>query len=317
MKKRLSSVFVLFIVMALLAQPVFAADTASAPTAAVSAGTQASEFISLADEDDSPLVYLDSAQGSVGDLITVTLSLGHVAGFTNGSFIIQYNPYMLQYEGFQLSTQMFAANVSYVVTDETGANVKDENGVIAHDVRIGNRHLDPLAEIVVPFDMRRNADGNEDIADALVQRTRALAFELFAHGFGRLFGDFRHPLLDDRRRNGLDEIVPGAERNGAVDDLIVGEVAEHDEVRLVPRLFRPLHDGEAVERRQKQARHHHAGRALFKQRKPLSAVARHTADLVSRPRKVRGKLLRKRFVAFQNEYLFHPPFLQKPLVSAL
>ena len=153
MKKRLSSVFVLFIVMALLAQPVFAADTASAPTAAVSAGTQASEFISLADEDDSPLVYLDSAQGSVGDLITVTLSLGHVAGFTNGSFIIQYNPYMLQYEGFQLSTQMFTANVSYVVTDETGANVKDENGVIAHDVRIALVHMDEFPEELTNCDI--------------------------------------------------------------------------------------------------------------------------------------------------------------------
>lgn len=49
---------------------------------------------------------------------------------------------------------------------------------VVDDVRIFDRHLDALAQVPVPLDVRRDADRDEDVADALVQRIRAAALKL-------------------------------------------------------------------------------------------------------------------------------------------
>ena len=136
MKKRICALLAFFAVCALLVLPVSATETQPSDK-----GINSPEFSSMVEEENTPVVYVDSAKGSVGDLITVSFSLGNVEGFTSGSFAIQYNPYMLQYEGFEASGTIRGANVYYVATEDTGAGKTDLAGNIAHDVRIGLLHL--------------------------------------------------------------------------------------------------------------------------------------------------------------------------------
>lgn len=99
------------------------------------------EFLSMVDAEDTPVLYISSADAAVGDTVTVTVSMGNVKGFTSGDIVVQYNPYMLQYEGFEMSTELSAASVYLEATEKTEDN-KDIHGNISHEVYIGLLHME-------------------------------------------------------------------------------------------------------------------------------------------------------------------------------
>ena len=99
------------------------------------------EFLSMVDAEDTPVLYISSADAAVGDTVTVTVSMGNVTGFTSGDIVVQYNPYMLQYEGFEMSTELSAASVYLEATEKTEDN-KDIHGNISHEVYIGLLHME-------------------------------------------------------------------------------------------------------------------------------------------------------------------------------
>ena len=181
---------------------------------------------------------------------------------------------------------------------------------IVDDVRILDGHLDALAQIRIPLDVGRDADGDEDVADALVQRVGAAAFEALAPDGQRFPRDLRRPVGHDGRIDGLHEIVSGPERNGTVDDLIVRKVAHDDERTLPLAPLGLLHHREPIEPLQKEAQDHDVGIFALQKSDALFAAPRHAADFIAFAREDTFlQFLCKCFVAFQdqNPLRFHIP----------
>ena len=100
-----------------------------------------SDFLSMVDKEDTPVLYISSADAAVGDTVTVTVSMGNVQGFTSGDIVVQYNPYMLQYEGFEMSTELSSTSIYLEATEKTEDN-RDIHGNISHEVYIGLLHME-------------------------------------------------------------------------------------------------------------------------------------------------------------------------------
>ncbi len=99
------------------------------------------EFLSMIEEEETPVLYISSADAAVGDTVSITISMGNVQGFTSGDIVVQYNPYMLQYEGFEMSTELSSTSV-YLEATEKNESSTDIHGNIPHEVYIGLLHME-------------------------------------------------------------------------------------------------------------------------------------------------------------------------------
>lgn len=100
------------------------------------------KFVEAAEKATGPLVYLTDINGKVGKkTVSAKLMFAHAKGFTGADLVIQYNPYMLEYAGFQPSDDVNNSNVFINYTEKTGPDVKDIYGNIAHEVYISLIHM--------------------------------------------------------------------------------------------------------------------------------------------------------------------------------
>ncbi len=101
-------------------------------------------FVDAAEKAKGPLVYLTDITGRAGGKknVSAKLMFANAEGFTGGDFVIQYNPYMLEYAGFTPSADIGNANVYINYTEKTGPDVLDIYGNIAHEVYISLIHME-------------------------------------------------------------------------------------------------------------------------------------------------------------------------------
>lgn len=128
--KKTAAIFLALIICLCSALPAFAIDDP--------------DFVEYAEKEKGPLVYLTDIEGKVGseEKVTAKLLFANAEGFTGGDFVIQYNPYMLEYAGFKPSEAMSNSNVYITYTEKTGPDVLDIYGNVAHEVYISLIHMD-------------------------------------------------------------------------------------------------------------------------------------------------------------------------------
>lgn len=100
------------------------------------------KFSELIEDVQKPVIFMPEIKANVGDEIEVPMYLGNVFGLTNADLVIQYNPYMVEYEGYEVSSAANNAQIYMMATEEVGPNQVDENGIIAHEVRAAFFHVE-------------------------------------------------------------------------------------------------------------------------------------------------------------------------------
>ncbi len=100
------------------------------------------DFVAAAEEaKNKPMLYLTDLKGKAGskDIYTSKLLMAHAKGVTACDIVIQYNPYMLEFVGFEQSKDI--AEVKNLEHTEPGLK-KDIYGNIPHEVYIMFFHLE-------------------------------------------------------------------------------------------------------------------------------------------------------------------------------
>lgn len=131
MKRKITGVLTALILVVSMLLPAFAAEDFD------------TDFLNMVSQNENtPIVYLTDIKSAVGEDSVVKLYMGNVKGLTSADFVIQYNPYMLQFEGFEASALVSNSQIYVMATENTGPNQKDDKGNIAHEVRIAIFHVE-------------------------------------------------------------------------------------------------------------------------------------------------------------------------------
>ena len=156
-------------------------------------------------------------------------------------------------------------------------------GDAPHQLRVIHHHAHRLAQILIALDVRRDADRQKQVRDALLQRLAArfaalLLNHLRADGFGAQALPRRliHALGEHHKIKRLDHIIVHAEIHRAGNEIVAPQRRQRDHARLLGQLHRlkPFQNGVTVHLRHNQIADQNIRLTLRHQPQRFHAVAR-------------------------------------------
>lgn len=97
--------------------------------------------------EEKPRISVSSAQGAVGEDITVTVSMENVQGMTSADITLYYNPYVLYFKELKLSDTLASNNnVVTMFTEQLPKGAKNEYGELQNYCVMTVLHLEEFPQ---------------------------------------------------------------------------------------------------------------------------------------------------------------------------